>query len=189
MAEEVIRNPIVSDNIQLAQKASEVIRDVDRYIKERGLNLLQTSSAKETKIVWPTFTGQSLPLVGDFLAELEALMVRAGIPVSDRGAVLSQHVGGQAKNILKDATQERNPSFEHLAGILRNHFGQPGTQVDLLQRLHQKYGSIPPTNDMSQSMMELYNTVKHHITLLKSAVPLCHIDWCEALILRALNIL
>ena len=172
VAEEVIRNPIVSDNIQLAQKASEIIRDVDRYIKERGLNLLQTSSAKETKIVWPTFTGQSLPLVGDFLAELEALMVRAGIPVSDRGAVLSQHVGGQAKNILKDATQERNPSFEHLAGILRNHFGQPGTQVDLLQRLHQKYGSIPPTNDTSQSMMELYNTVKHHITLLKAAANL-----------------
>ena len=172
VAEEVIQNSIIERNLHLTQEASEVIKDVNSWIKERGLDLLQTSVGKETKIVWPTFTGQSLPLVGDFLTELEELMIRAGTPVSDRGAVLNQHVGGQAKNIVKDATHERNPSFKHLAGILRAHFGQPGTQIDLLQRLHQKHGAIPSVNDLSVSMIDIYNIVKNHITLLKAASSL-----------------
>ena len=172
VAEEVIQNSIMETNLQLTQEASEVIRDVNSWIKERGLDLLQTSVGKETKIVWPTFTGQNLPLVGDFLTELEELMIRAGTPVSDRGAVLNQHVGGQAKSIVKDATHERNPSFKHLAGILRAHFGQPGTQIDLLQRLHQKHGAIPSVNDLSVSMIDIYNIVKNHITLLKAASSL-----------------
>ena len=56
VAEELIQDSIIQENIQLTQEATEIIKDIEAWIKERGLNLLQTSAGKETKIVWPTFT-------------------------------------------------------------------------------------------------------------------------------------
>ena len=169
MAEEIIQNSIMETNIQLTQEASEVIRDINSWIKERGLDLLQTSIGKESKIVWPSFTGQNLPLVGDFLTELEELMIRAGTPLSDRGAVLDSHVDGQAKSILKAATYDRNPSFNQLANILKTHFGETSTQMEMIKRLHQEHGAIPTVSDMDVGMVDVCNVVGSHIMLLKAA--------------------
>ena len=133
---------------------------------------MQTGATKETKIRWPSFDGQNLPLVGEFLDELQNLLIQAGVPVSGRGAILAQSFQGQAKHILNSHTQDINPNFKDQAKTLRDHFGQVGTQMDLLQRLHKNHGRIPAIHDIGQSITSIYNTVKGHITLLKSVANL-----------------
>ena len=169
-AEEIVCHPTIMNNEELIRDIGDISRKVDKVIKSRGLNLMGTG--KDSRIQWPTFTGQTLPLIGDFLAELESLLIQAGIPVSGRGAILGQSVKGQAKHILASSTLELNPSFEQQARILLDHFGQVGSQTDLLQRLHKGYGPIPATHDLGQSVTSIYNVTKNHITVLQAAESL-----------------
>ena len=169
VAEELIQNSVTERNHQLTQEASELMKDINSWIKERGLDLLPTSAGKEAKIIWPTFTGEHLPLVGDFLAEMEELMIREALPMPDRGAVLNSHVDGQAKSILKAATYERNPSFNQLANILKIHFGVTSTQMGMIKRLHQEHGAIPTVSDMDVGMVDVCSVVRSHIMLLEAA--------------------
>ena len=171
-AEEVVQDRILQQNLRLVCKAAEVIKSIDEYVEARGLNLLECKAGNETKILWPTFNGQTLPLIADFLFEMEELMTRAAIPVCHRGTLLNQRVRGQAKIIIKNTVQELNPSFSHLADTLKTHFGETSTQMELIQRLHEEYGPIPAINDMSRPMIEVSNLVKGHIRLLNAAASL-----------------
>ena len=171
-AEAIIQDKVLQQNLHLVHKAAEVTKSIDEYIEARGLNLLVTKADKETKITWPTFTGETLPLIADFLFEMEELMVLAAIPVSHRGIALKQHISGKAENIIKDTIQELNPSFSCLADVLKTHFGETSTQMELIQSLHQKHGPVPATSDMSRSIREIYDVTKGHITLLEAAASL-----------------
>ena len=171
-SEEAINNHTLIHNTQLLQEAGDLLARLESIIKSRGLNLSATHHAKDSRIEYPTFSGQNLPLVGDFLEELEGLLIQSGVPVSGRGAVLAQSVKGHAKNILSNSSLERNPSFESQAEILRGHFGEAGTQMDLVLRLHKSHGAIPSSHDLGQPMSSIYNIVKSHMTLLKAASSL-----------------
>ena len=171
-SEEAIDNEILICNTSLLQEAGNLLTKLDDVIKSRGLNLSGIHNSKDYRIEYPTFSGQTLPLVGDFLEELAGLLVQAGVPVSGRGAILAQSVKGQAKNILSNGSLERNPSFESQAEILREHFGDAGTQMDLVLRLHKSHGTIPSSHDLKHSMSAIYNIVKNHMTLLKAASSL-----------------
>ena len=168
-AEETIQDKILQENLELIFNAAEVIRSIDMWINSRGLNLLEYKGGEETKISWPTFTGQDLPLVEDFLVEMEKLMIRAGIPVSHRGTTLNQHVSGKAQWIIKSTVQELNPSFSQLANILKTHFGETSTQMEMIKRLHQEHGAILTVSNVGVGMVDVCNVVGSHIMLLKAA--------------------
>ena len=180
-SEDAIDNEILVCNTSLLQEAGDLLTQLDNVIKSRGLNLSGNHNSKDSRIEYPTFSGQTLPLVGDFLEELEGLLVQAGVPVSGRGAILAQSVKGQAKNILSNGSLERNPSFNSQASILREHFGEAGTQMDLVLRLHKGHGTIPSSHDLGQSMSTIYNIVKNHMTLLKAASSL-HQQYTDGLL-------
>ena len=180
-SEEAIDNEILICNTSLLQEAGNLLTQLDNVIKSRGLNLSGNHHSKDSRIEYPTFSGQTLPLVGDFLEELEGLLVQAGVPVSGRGAILAQSVKGQAKNILSNGSLERNPSFDSQARILREHFGEAGTQMDLVLRLHKGHGTIPSSHDLGQPMSTIYNVVKNHMTLLKAASSL-HQQYTDGLL-------
>ena len=44
--------------------------------------------------------------------------------------------------------------------------------MDLIIRLHKQHGAIPSSHDLGQSMSNIYNIVKNHMTLIKSASSL-----------------
>ena len=177
-AERLLQSNTITEHQNALKHAADVISQFDSTIRARGLNLIPSGTGKEAKIEYPTFNGQSLPLVGDFLDEVESLLIQSGVPVSGRGAILNQLVKGQAKTILQDAPQERNPTFEDLATILKAHYAQPGVQLDLILRMHKSHGAVPATNDLGQSITSIYNVVKHHIKLLR-AVENLHREYQE----------
>ena len=169
-SEAAIDNKSMTNNVQLLQEAGDLLAQLESIIKERGLNLSATHGTDESQIEYPTFSGQDLPLVGDFLAEIEGLLIDSGVPVSGRGSVLAQSLTGHAKHILSNL--EHNPSFESQAEILRRYFGEAGTQMNLVLRLHKSHGVIPSSHDLGQSMSSIHNIVKNHMNLLKAASSL-----------------
>ena len=171
-SEEAINNNTVIRNKRLLQEAGDLLSQLDCIIKSRGLNLTPTHHAEDSRIEYPTFSGQNLPLVGDFLEELEGLLIDSGVPVSGRGSVLAQSLKGHAKHILSNSSLETYPGFDSQAEILRGHFGEAGTQMDLVLRLHKSHGAIPSSHNLGQPMSSIYNVVKSHMTLLKAASSL-----------------
>ena len=171
-AEEIIQDKILQENLQLICNAAEVIKSIDMWVKSRGLNLLETNAGKETKIIWPTFNGETLPLIVDFLFEMEEHMVRAAIPVSHRGTILKEHIKGKAQWIIKGTVQELNPSFSQLANILKTHFGETSTQMEMIKKLHQEHGAIPTVSDIGVGMVDVCSVVGSHIMLLEAASSL-----------------
>ena len=171
-ADSIISNPSINRNLALIAELEGLMEKLDEKIESRGLDLIQTGSAPDVKIVWPTFTGSDLPLVHTFLTEIQKLMVDGGIPVSQRGTILAQSVKAEAKTILSNCDLDRNPSFEIQAAVLKDHFGQVGSQMSLLTRLHQSHGKIPMIGDESQPVFRIYNLVKGHLKLLRAAKDL-----------------
>ena len=172
-AEEIIHaNPSIIRNNHLLKDAEDQISQLDRVIKARGLDLSPTLTAKGTTIKYPIFDGESLPLINDFLREIESLIIQAGIPVSERGVVLTKSVKGRAKFILRHSFIEKNPSFNDQARILREHFGETAIQMLMIEKWHRKYGPIPMSHDVTQSMSETYKRVTKHVTLIKAAKSL-----------------
>ena len=172
-AEEIIHaNPSIIRNNHLLKDAEDQLSQLDRVIKARGLDLSPTLTAKGTTIKYPIFDGESLPLINDFLREIESLIIQAGIPVSERGVVLTKSVKGRAKFILRHSFIEKNPSFNDQARILREHFGETAIQMLMIEKWHRKYGPIPMSHDVTQSMSETYKRVTKHVTLIKAAKSL-----------------
>ena len=171
-AAEVIKNPSIARNLDLIKELEQLIDQVDDKIEARGLDLIQNGSTSDIKVIWPTFSGSDLPLIHTFLTEIESLMVDSGIPVSRRGTILAQSVKGEAKTILTNCDLSKNPSFESQAAVLLAHFGQTGSQVSLLTRLHQNHGKIPTIGDESQPVFRIYTIVKGHLRLLRAAKDL-----------------
>ena len=171
-AAEMIMNPSIARNLELIRELEQLIDQVDDKIEARGLDLIQNGSSSDVKVVWPTFSGSDLPLIHTFLTEIESLMVDSGIPVSRRGTILAQSVKGEAKTILTNCDLSKNPSFESQAAVLLAHFGQTGSQVSLLTRLHQNHGKIPTIGDESQPVFRIYTIVKGHLRLLRAAKDL-----------------
>ena len=172
-AEDMIHeNPSINRNNCLLKDAGDQLSQLDRIIKSRGLDLSPTITTKETNIKYPIFDGESLPLIHEFLSESESLLIQAGIPVSGRGVVLARSVKGRAKFILRHSFIEKNPSFNDQARILRDHFGESGSQMLMIEKWHRKYGPIPMSHDVTQSMSPAYENVTKHITLIKAAKSL-----------------
>ena len=172
-ANELINGQSLTRNLTLVAEMEKLLEQLDERIEARGLDLIQTGTAPDIKTVWPTFTGSDLPLVHSFLAEIMTLMVEGGVPVSRRGTILGLSIKGEARTILTNHDfVSRNPSFESQAAVLKDHFGQAGSQISLLTRLHQAQGKIPAVGDENQPVFRIYDAVKGHLKLLRAAKDL-----------------
>ena len=172
-ANELINGQSLTRNLTLVAEMEQLLEQLDERIEARGLDLIQTGTAPDIKTIWPNFTGSDLPLIHSFLTEILKLMVEAGVPVSRRGTILGQSVKGEARTILANHDfVSRNPSFESQAAVLKDHFGQAGSQISLLTRLHQNQGKIPAVGDENQPVFRIYNAVKGHLKLLRAAKDL-----------------
>ena len=148
-------NHSVIRNHNLLNVAEEQMNQIDKLIKAKGLNLYPAS--ERTRLEYPVFDGESLPLIGKFLTEMETLLIKAGIPVSQRGMILTKSVKGRAKFILRYSFIEKNASFNDQARVLREHFGDPSTQILLIGKWHNKHGPIPMSYDETTSMSTTYD--------------------------------
>ena len=169
-ARELINGQSMTHNLDSVTKMEQILEHLDEKIEARGLDLFQTGAATDIKTIWPTFTGSDLPLVHSFLSEIQTLMIDTGTPVSKRGTILAQSVKNEAKTILANHDfVSKNPSFESQAAVLKDHFGQAGSQMSLLTRLHQGQGEVPAVGDKNQPISRIHNAVKGHLKLLRAA--------------------
>ena len=123
-------------------------------------------------ISYPVFDGENLPLLNDYLKEIQQLFTQVGLPVSRRGKVIAQSVKGKAHFILQHSSLGKDPSFEDQVEILFRHFGETSIQMELIQNLHSNIGPIPTTLDPKISTQSIYTIVNQHISLIKSLTRL-----------------
>ena len=156
-------------NHRLIKDAEDQLSHMDKILKQKGLDLSPSLTAKDAHIKYPIFDGESLPLINEFLREIESLLIQAGIPVSARGNILSRSVKGRAKFILRHSFIEKNPSWEDQKDVLMEHFGDSANQMLMIEKWHRKHGPIPGVN---QSIASTHSTVSEHLTLIKAAKSL-----------------
>ena len=170
-AEHIIKHSTITQNKDLLTDAELQISLINSVIRSKGLHLTQTCFTPET-ISYPVFDGENLPLLGDFLKELQQLFIQVGLPVSSRGKVIAQSLRGKAHFILKHSPLGKDPSYDEQVEILWEHFGETSTQVNLIQRLHSQVGQIPTTLDLKNSMHNIFSVVSKHILLIESIINL-----------------
>ena len=169
-AEAVIHgNTSMKRNLCLLEEIGDQLSKMDMIIKNRGLNLAATPNIT---IKYPTFNGETLPLIHTFLTEIEDLLIQAGVPLSGRGAVLANSIKGHAKFILRHSFLETNPSFQDQATILRNNFEDSTAQMMMIEKWHRKHGPINMSHLVTPSLPKTYNIVGKHITLIKATKSL-----------------
>ena len=153
-AEKLIQNPVLIKNQELIKQSQELLLSFNQLIKDRGLNL-EPIVGKHPKKIWPVFTGKDLPILTNFLSEINDLCIEQGLPVSDRGSKLYRQVQGTAKRFLDTQINNPNPTFEAQKQALMLGFGKPEQIEELLTKLHRK---LPP---ISANGIE-FEIVKEH---------------------------
>ena len=154
IAESLVQNPVLLKNQDLIEYSKELIMNFNQLIKDRGLNL-GPMIGKQPKKIWPIFDGQNLPILSDFLSEINDLCIDQGLSISNRGGKLYRQIKGTAKNFLDSQLDELNPTYERIKHILMLGFGKPEQIEELLTNLHRK---LPP---ISASGIEI-KAVKEH---------------------------
>ena len=148
IAESLIQNPVLCKNQELIKSSQELLVSFNQLIKNRGLNLGPIVGKKPKKI-WPVFTGQTLPTLSNFLAEVSDLCIEQGLPISNRGSKLYTQVKGPAKIFLKSQLDDLNPTYETIKQALMLGFGKPEQVEELLTKLHRQLPIIPANaNDL-----------------------------------------
>ena len=169
---------VINDNLsfirnhRLIKDAEDQISHMDKMLKEKGLDLSPSHATKDTNNKYPIFDGESLPLINEFLREMETLFIQNGIPVAARGNILSKKVKGRAKFILRHSFLEKNPSFHVQQEVLMQHFNHSANQMLIIERLHKRHGPIPISTDVTKSMSPAYMIVSEHLALMKAAKSL-----------------
>ena len=168
-AENIIRHPILTANVELLKEAKSALHSYHEQIEERGLNLTRKDSSS---VSWPTFCGESLPLVHEYLQSLERLMVETGIPMSERGNIIMKTTSGRARHILAICKSNLNTSYQELSDILTKNFGSTEKQMKIIQHKHISCGRIPNIYDNVQPPEILHMVARDHLIIFEATESL-----------------
>ena len=153
----------------LLKESDSVTEIVNSQMQERFLKTYSQNTETMKSLIWPQFSGTTLPQIFSFESEMNRLLNKISVPRTDRGNFIKKQIMYPAKQRI-DLELGVNPTEREVFDLLKKHYGSMFHISEIIISEHKKAGQV--LDATNSDWRSIFQAVTKHNHLIKETLIL-----------------
>ena len=153
----------------LLKESDSVTEIVNSQMQERFLKTYSQNTETMKSLIWPQFSGTTLPQIFSFESEMNRLLNKISVPRTDRGNFIKKQIMYPAKQRI-DLELGVNPTEREVFDLLKKYYGSTFHISEIIISEHEKAGQV--LDATNSDWRSIFQAVTKHNHLIKETLIL-----------------